>query len=194
MKILIDPGHGGFDPGACANGMRECDFVMEAARYLMQYLRVKGHSVYLTRSADYALGNDKGDDLEARCDVERDCGPDLFLSLHCNAVLSQAANGFEVWTSIGKTRADLFAEHLVNAFHKVFPLRRLRRDFADGDQDKERTPAQKDLYVLANTRCPAVLVEMGFLTNPEEASWLRDNQLAIVKALAEGVDKIAEVV
>lgn len=173
--------------------MRECDFVLEVARYLMNYLGVKGHSAYLTRPADMALGNDKSADLAARCKMEHDCAPDLFLSIHCNAVTSTEAHGFEVWTSIGETRADVYAEHFVNEFHKAFPLRALRRDFADGDQDKERTPAQKDLYVLANTDCPAVLVELGFLTNEEEARWLRGNQIAIVQALAHGVDRIAEV-
>lgn len=187
MKILIDPGHGGFDPGACANGMREADYVLEASRYLMNYLRVKGHQAHLTRSADYALGNDKAGDLAERCETERKCAPDLFLSIHCNAAATAAANGFEVWTSFGKTTADKYAETLMNAFHAAFPLRPLRRDFSDGDQDKE-----SNFYVLKHTRCPAVLVELGFLTNAAEARWLRGNQIAIVQALAAGIDKIAE--
>lgn len=189
MNVLLDPGHGGFDPGACANGMRECDYVLEAARYLMNYLRVKGHFAHMTRGADAALGNDKAADLAMRCQIEHSWKPDLFLSLHCNAVGNQIAKGFEVWTSIGETKADRYAEHIVNEFHRAFPLRLLRRDFADGDQDKE-----SNFYVLKNTHCPALLVELGFLTNAEEAAWLKANQIQIVKALAAGIDKIAEVV
>lgn len=193
MKILIDPGHGLPDPGACANGMREADYVLEAARYLMHYLHSVGHEAHMTRGTENALAFRKETDLEMRCEMEHSWRPDLFLSLHCNAVANPTAHGFEVWTSIGETRSDLYAEHFVNEFHRAFPARALRRDFADGDQDKERRPEQKDLYVLAGTKGPAVLVELGFLTNPEEAAWLRLNQLAIVKALAAGVEKIAEV-
>lgn len=193
MKILIDPGHGLPDPGACANGMREADYVLTVARYLMHYLQSVGHEAHLTRGTENALAFKKENDLALRCEIEHNWRPDLFLSLHCNAATGVAAHGFEVWTSVGETLSDRYAEHLVNEFHRAFPLRLLRRDFADGDQDKERRPDQKDLYVLAGTKGPAVLVELGFLTHVEEAQWLRDNQLAIVKALAAGIEKIAEV-
>jgi N-acetylmuramoyl-L-alanine amidase len=80
-----------------------------------------------------------------------------------------------VWTSPGQTLADQAAECLINAFSAAFPRRLLRRDFSDGDQDKE-----SNFRVLTGTLGPAVLVELGFLTNPEEAAWLKSKQLAIV--------------
>lgn len=183
MNILIDPGHGLPDPGACANGLREADYVLEVGRTLMHYLRTLGHYAHLTRATDNALKTDKGADLKERCAIEHSWRPDLFVSLHCNAATTMAAAGFEVWTSVGETKSDRAAEQLINAFHRAFPCRRLRRDFSDGDQDKE-----SDFYVLRNTRGPAVLVEFGFLTNAEEAAWLKANQIQIVKALAAGIE------
>jgi N-acetylmuramoyl-L-alanine amidase len=186
VNILIDAGHGLPDPGACSNGMREADYVMEVARYLMHYLQSVGHRAHLTRNSEAGLAFAKGTDLAERCKVEHNWRPDLFVSLHCNAAASGAARGFEVWTSVGETKSDQAAELIINEFHKAFPDRVLRRDFSDGDQDKE-----SDFCVLAGTLGPAVLVELGFLTNAEEARWLRENQLAIVKALAAGVEAFA---
>ena len=183
MNILIDPGHGGLDQGACANGMREASYVLATAHYLKDYLWAAGHVAHLTRAGDHALGPDKKTDLAARCAIEQSWKPDLFLSLHCNAFIETGAHGFEVWTSPGQTRSDLAAECIINAFSKAFPDRVLRRDFADGDQDKEAK-----FYVLTGTKGPAVLVELGFLTNKNEAIWLNEKQIEIVKALAAGVD------
>ena len=188
MNILIDPGHGLPDPGACANGIREADYVLATAHYLKNYLCAAGHVAHLTRAGDHALGPDKRSDLAARCAIEQSWKPDLFLSLHCNAFIETGAHGFEVWTSKGETRSDIAAECFINAFSKAFPDRVLRRDFSDGDGDKERGLEQKDLYVLANTKGPAVLVELGFLSNKNEAIWLNEKQIEIVKALAAGVD------
>lgn len=182
MKVLIDPGHGGSDPGACANGLREADIALNVSRLLVTLLRQKGVEVRLTRDGDNALGPTKGHDLEARCQIERTWGPDLFVSIHCNAAMADTARGFEVWTSVGQTRSDRAAEHIVNAFHTAFPYRLLRRDLSDGDQDKE-----SNFYVLRCTDGPAVLVELGFLTHAEEAAWVRDNQVPTAQALSRGI-------
>lgn len=182
MKVLIDPGHGGSDPGARANGMREADYTLAAGRMLMTVLRQRGYEAHLTRDCDVDLAHDKAGDLERRCQIERQTRPALFVSLHCNAAMGDAAHGFEVFTSPGQTRSDLAAEYLVNAFAVAFPDRLIRRDLSDGDQDKEAK-----FRVLTGTVGPAVLVEMGFLTNTEEATWLRINQTRIVTALADGI-------
>lgn len=187
MKVLIDPGHGGWDPGACANGMRECDYVLAIGRYLMTYLITKGHEVHMTRSTDHALAAGKSADLEERCKIERTWRPDLFVSLHCNAALATAAVGFEVWTSPGQTMSDVAAEKILESFAAAFPQRMIRRDMSDGDGDKE-----SKFRVLTGTDGPAVLVEAGFLTNAAEAEWLRQNQIGIVKALAVGIEAFAE--
>lgn len=192
MNVLIDPGHGGPDPGACANGMREADYTLSAGMLLMQCLISLGHQAHMTRAADHALAETKAGDLAERCAMEHRWRPDLYVSLHCNAAESELAYGFEVWTSLGETRSDLAAEKVINEFHKAFPARMIRRDWTDGDQDKERTPAQKDLFVLVETKGPAVLVEMGFLTNADEAAWMRNNQPAIVRALAAGIVAFGE--
>jgi N-acetylmuramoyl-L-alanine amidase len=153
----------------------------------MAYLRTDGHLAHLTRDTDQALAGDKGSDLEERCRIERTWRPGLTVSIHCNAAMAATARGFEVFTSVGETRSDAAAECIINEFHKAFPLRPIRRDFADGDQDKEAR-----FRVLTGTFGPAVLVELGFLTNAEENDWLKMNQIKIVRALTAGIDAFAQ--
>lgn len=185
MKILIDPGHGGKFQGAGANGISEADYTLKTAAMLASYLRAAGHDVSLTRSDNSNLGETLAEDLEVRCCIERKIRPDLFLSIHCNAAESTKAEGFEVWTSPGQTDADKAAEKILNEFSKAFPSRRLRRDVSDGDSDKEAK-----FRVLTGTLGPAVLVELGFLTNKDEARWLMSNRQPIAKALSDGITRL----
>lgn len=185
--ILIDPGHGGPDPGACANGLREADITLTAGKLLMALLRQRGHTAYLTRDTDTALAHDKAGDLEERCEMERKLRPALTVSLHCNAAENGAAKGFEVWTSPGQTRSDQAAELIVGAFATQFPGRLIRRDLSDGDADKEAK-----FRVLTGTHGPAVLVEFGFLTNPVEAQWIKGELPRICQAMAVGIESFVE--
>lgn len=186
MNLLIDPGHGGQDPGACAHGLREADYVLAAGRMLMEEMRRRRHVAHLTRDNDDALGYNKNADLTERCRMERSWKPGLFVSLHCNAAMSTGANGFEVWTSPGQTRSDVAAEEIVEAFARHYPGRLIRRDLTDGDSDKE-----SKFRVLTGTLGAAVLVEMGFITNAVDAAWLKQNLVGIVKALADGIEAFA---
>jgi len=183
MKILVDPGHGGKFPGACANGLRECDLTLAQALLLVTVLKQRRHEVHMTRDGDNNLSDERGADLAERCRIANLWRPDLIVSLHCNAALADTARGFEVWTSPGQTLSDHAAERIVTAFNKAFPTRLIRRDMSDGDQDKE-----SKFTVLVDTDDPAVLVEIGFLSNAEEAGWVANNRNGIAMALADGVD------
>ena len=110
MKICVDPGHGGSDPGAVGNGgqdsgavgptgLREADAVLWMSRFVSHGLMEAGHVTLLTRNADEFRT------LGERCEVANDRGMDLFLSIHANANANRQAHGFEVWTSPGWTPA-----------------------------------------------------------------------------------------
>jgi len=181
-RILIDPGHGGADPGAVHDGVRECDINLHVARRLYGAVEAAGMAARLTRHADYGVA------LADRCQIERLTNADLFISLHCNSFSSPGVRGLEVFTSPGETQADVAADMICMALRDVFPASRLRTDACDGDLDKE-----SNFYVLKNTACPAVLVEMGFLSNPAERIWLQnqDIQDLIATALCDGLKGFA---
>jgi N-acetylmuramoyl-L-alanine amidase len=176
--VLIDPGHGGQDPGAVAYGVREADINLAVAAFLSRSLRAAGVAALFTRSSDKTLS------LQRRAEIEHGLKPTLFISLHCNAAASQTANGIEIFTTPGQTAADAAATAILESVQSFFPQARYRTDMSDGDPDKEER-----FFVLTKTRCPAVLLEMGFLTNPDEAAWLarRETQMQMAQAIAKGI-------
>jgi len=179
LTVLIDPGHGGKDPGAvAADGTREADIALSVGLMVAGILHALGCNAQLTRIGDTYPS------LSDRCRIEHDLEPDCFISLHCNAAYNREANGIEVWTTPGDTAADPLARELFVSLNRSFGTRRFRSDYSDGDPDKE-----SKLYVLQHTHCPAVLVEMGFISNEAECAWLQDreNQRRIALAVVDGV-------
>jgi len=163
MKICLDPGHGGSDPGAIGpTGLNESYATLQIAKYVRRGLLDSGYDVICTRSSDKAVG------LGERCRIANTNHADLLLSVHCNA-FSLDAHGYEIWTSIGQTAADPIAEALFESIGAAFPKLTPRFDKTDGDSDKEAS-----FKVLVGTDMPAVLVEYAFISNPVEEEWLRD--------------------
>jgi N-acetylmuramoyl-L-alanine amidase len=158
MRLLIDPGHGGHDPGAIGpGGARESDIVLAVSLMIAGAIGMNDdHQCHLTRYRDDFL------ELDSRCEIANGWA-DIFVSIHCNAADSPSASGFEVWTSPGTTDADHIATSLWEALRSGFPEMRARLDNSDGDPDKESR-----FRVLVGTNMPAVLVELGFISNPEE--------------------------
>lgn len=181
MKIMLDPGHGGHDSGAVGQGnMKESDVVLGVAQQLAALLTWKGHEVQLTR------WDNTFRELQQRCDIARDFNSGVFISLHCNAADSPDASGFEVWTDPEPDEADELAGRIWYSFRSTFPDMKGRADFSDGDPDKE-----SKFYVLVHTHCPAVLVELAFISNREDADRLRSAvwRNAAVAALALAVEE-----
>lgn len=100
----------------------------------------------------------------------------LYISVHNNA---GGGKGTEVFTSIGQTKSDKFAEEIINAITEVFPKRPMRLDTKDGDKDKE-----ENFYVLKNTSMPAVLIEYGFFDNREDYNFISNPTNIDLLALA----------
>jgi len=180
MKIYVDPGHGGTDPGACGKTQREKNVTLEVARSLRDRLEEMGHTVLLSRYSDADVP------LSSRTCKANEWEAEVYLSIHCNGAANHQAHGFEVWTSVGLTEADALASHILEAWRFRFPSVRLRQDWADGDGDKE-----SQFWVLAKSRMPAVLVELGFITNPNFEEQTENPQMiqAWARALAEGIGR-----
>ncbi len=177
--IVIDPGHGGSDPG-CVNralGVRECDVTLAISLYLADVLRAQGWNVVLTRETDrdvtYA-GSPDMMELQARSEIANRINADLFMSIHCNASVGSGANG----TSIHWWKAEdyEFAQSLEFVLGSTIGLGQkglIRDRFA----------------VLRYANMPSVLVETAFLTNPSEGAKLADPefQKLIATQLAGGL-------
>lgn len=176
MYVCINAGHDRlFDSGAVGlNGLREADVTYDAMLLVAQYLENAGIAT-LTVQAD---------DLEYVCRVANSENVDLFISLHCNAAENRQARGFEVWTSRGETKADLLATEVINCVEEVFPDLYIRKDYSDGDPDKEA-----GFYVLNRTEAPAILIEMAFISNPEEEELLSNYWFisSMAKEIARGI-------
>ncbi|WP_018250303.1 N-acetylmuramoyl-L-alanine amidase family protein [Orenia marismortui] len=171
MKIIIDPGHGGKDPGASGQFSNEKDVALQISRMLYTILKDNGHNTRLTREDDsYPKWEDR-----VKSTVE-----DLFVSIHCNACGNYEVEGIETlhYSEAGKRLAELIQKNL------KYQTGRIDRGV------KER----KDLYVLKKTKCPAVLVETGFISNPKEEISLNnaEYQYILASAIFEGIKDYLE--
>lgn len=184
LKITEDPGHGGRDSGAVGpSGLKEKDVTLNVCKHLAAYL-CPFAEVYMTRWIDKELGQSEVADLQARCDQANSVKADLFISIHCNSADNPAARGMEVYTLPGDGPSDKLAEEIIRVWEAAIPEVPVREDLADGDSDKEA-----NFYVLRKTAMPAVLVELGFLSNPEEEKLLADGifQAKCAEVIAGGV-------
>lgn len=165
MKIALDAGHGSTSKqkytGAAANGLIEDEVALDIVRRIGHHLRLAGVKTIFTRPDQEKTA------LSARgkMAVAEDC--DLFLSIHCNAG-PETANGVEAFVAEGDTRSDKIAEALVASVStKGMNCRGVKQDCQS---------QYKSLRVLRDTyrHMPAVLLEIGFLTNTRDARFLRD--------------------
>jgi N-acetylmuramoyl-L-alanine amidase len=137
--------------------LRESEVVLAVSLILREKFVTAGHVVTMTRVIESAIS------LKDRCFTSNAFDADLFISLHCNAAANRSASGIEVWTSTGRTKSDQWADAIMVELARAFPHENLRRDYTDGDADKESS----SLYVLKHTSAPAVLAELGFISHPE---------------------------
>jgi N-acetylmuramoyl-L-alanine amidase len=173
--IVIDPGHGGNDPGAMnqSAGLVESHLTLSIARRVQALLMRDGWRVTLTRDGDYEVGDPNGDDkqeLQARCDVANAAGARLFISIHINASVSSTPDGMTTYYWRPSDRA--FAQSIQQALVA-----------ATGDTDDG--VKRDNFYVIHHTVMPAVLVEAGYLSNSHDAALLE--QPAFLERIAEGI-------
>lgn len=151
--ICIDAGHGGTDPGAVGNSLKEKDITLKLAKKVGSFIKEQGIGVIYTRTADKYVA------LGERCRIANNNACDLFVSVHINSAVNTQAGGIE---TLCYTKNNL-AYYIQNEL--IAELKLSDRGV------KER----KDLYVLNSTDMQAVLVELGFISNKNEAELLKDN-------------------
>lgn len=216
-RIVIDAGHGGKDPGALgAQQMREANLVLSIARELRRELVVRGFEVVMTRDGDVFLP------LGERTDIANQRDADLFLSIHANAAKSNKLAGVETYLldtrydrqtarvaarENGTSVAQLSELHLLLASLKLGNneryasryanlvqsslIRRLRKSYDDTiDLGVKRGP----FLVLFQADMPAILVEVGFVSNAAEGRRMasRDFSRAAAEGIADGVSAYRE--
>jgi len=176
--ICIDPGHGGHDPGAIGpTGLRESEVVLDVANRIVSLLDERGHSVLMTRERDSFVG------LRERAKVANHASSRIFVSLHCNAFTDPDANGLEVWHWDGSRLGEMLAGHIQS-----------RLVDALGWRDRGVKPTHV-FQVLNHTRMPAVLVELGFLSSPDEEAQLSSDSVRqtiadeIVRAIEDYIEE-----
>ncbi len=171
--VVIDPGHGGPDPGAIGiGGIRETDVVLEVSKIVEQLLSEKGVKVRLTRKDEVDL------DLSPRVSFANSTDADIFVSIHANASRGKRRdiNGLETFYYRG-WKGRLLARRIQKQILRVSP----------GSPD--RGVKQGRYYVIKNTKMPAVLVEIGFLTGRIDARRLEKtaHRKRIAYAIAKGI-------
>lgn len=196
IRICVDPGHGGRDPGA-GRKWPEADVALQIGRLVAQEAERRGHTVILTRDADVDLGgtarNWKAADLAKRCAIANDFRADAFVSIHANSAAAGAANGAWTLHAAGSIRGAALAQ-------SIFDHLAMLHGIVDADPAPEVYPDgsawvnYRPLYVLRKTRAPAVIVETGFLTNLDDERDLTDPgvQALIAKTIVDGIDGWAD--
>ncbi|WP_041315615.1 N-acetylmuramoyl-L-alanine amidase [Heliomicrobium modesticaldum] len=176
MKVIIDPGHGGFDPGALGpTGLREADVNLAVAKRVANLLSPSVQAV-LTRDGDTSPGTDVNTDLQNRATVANGARADYFVSIHCNAADNAAANGTEVYCYKFGGKGEQLARTIARFLVPALGLR-------------DRGVKEANFYVLRQTVMPAVLIELAFITNRVEESLLRSPlfQAKAAEAIARGI-------
>lgn len=171
MKIVcIDPGHGGKDPGATTKtGIDEKDIALTVALKVGALLT--GYEIVYTRDEDVYVG------LSERALIANQAKAGLFVSVHCNSVDDESAHGMEVYHYTHASEASKSAARVI--YDKLLPVCGLRG----------RGVKAKDLAVLRETAMPAVLIELGFVSNPGDRAKLTDSawQDDAAKVIADGI-------
>ncbi len=215
--IVIDPGHGGKDPGAMDNGVKEKDVNLAVGLELQKALNARGYNALMTRANDVYLK------LQERTDIANNVKADLFVSVHVNALPNKKSmTGFEIYIMALPTDKDAMnlakienREYVegkgmdtANVDKRTEMLLHILGDMQQNNKISESTDfaaalynsgvmnnlpmrrvAQAPFFVLRGAGMPAVLLEIGFVTNAEESKLLTTQayQQRIAKAMSEGI-------
>jgi len=177
---LIDPGHGGHDPGAVYDGVREADLNLAIALRLKALwstgykpVPLKPVALYLTREEDRFVA------LAHRAEMANELGADLFVSIHCDASPRPEVSGFSVHHAPGAEGGEILARCLHGALVRALPGRR------------DRGIIPSSFLVLKRTAMPACLVECEFLSHAESRAWLQtpEAQNLLAEAVRQGLEE-----
>lgn len=172
--VIVDAGHGGFDGGAIAiDGTAEKDINLSIALKLQKLLELNGVRVIMTRTSDTAT-NDKGtkihskkvSDMQNRLLLMKENPQAVFVSIHLNKFTTSAASGAQTFYSPDFKSAKALAENIQKSIVSSLQPEN-RRSIKQGNSST---------YLLYNAKCPAVIVECGFLSNRQDLSNLKSDE------------------
>lgn len=179
--IVIDPGHGGIDPGAVGSGgIKEKEIVLQVSKRLEQLLKNAGAKVILTRESDIDLSTPgsgsllkrKREDLSKRVALANDNNASVFLSIHVNAFPSSRWRGAQTFYQKKDEDSKRLAECVQSELIKIM-------------KNTTRAAKASDFYTTRHTKMAGVIIEIGFISNPAEASLL--NKPAYQRKLAHAI-------
>ncbi len=160
--VVIDPGHGGNDPGKVGvSGVLEKEINLQIAKKLQALLEAEDVTVALTRDSDAGLykesdRNKKVADMRARCALIEELQPDLVISIHQNSYHEESVKGGQCFYHASSKEAEELAGLIQEQFGKIDAT------------NKRQVQANSSYYLLKKTSVPTVIVECGFLSNREE--------------------------
>jgi N-acetylmuramoyl-L-alanine amidase len=212
--IIIDPGHGGKDPGAIGQytdgentvNIQEKNIVLTVGQQVAEELRInyQDKDIILTRSTDEFISLEQRTIIANEIELKKNESI-IFVSIHANASLNSKARGFEVWYLPPEYRRELLDDSVIESEPQdVIPILNtmLEEEITVesillaqsiqtglksivGDIIEDRGLKEESWFVVRNTKMPAVLVELGFITNKEEVKILSDN--TYLKKISEGI-------
>lgn len=170
--IIIDAGHGGEDSGAVANGVLEKDVNLDIALKLRDFLVSSGYTVVMTRDSDISIYDNsaatisekKVSDLHNRLSIINGSADNILISIHQNKFEQSKYYGAQMFYSKNNPESQLLAES----------IRQSVTGLLQPENKRELKSADKTIYILNKATVPAVIVECGFLSNPDEAQKLSD--------------------
>ena len=187
--ILIDPGHGGIDGGAKSKaGTIEKDINLQISLKLRDNLEEKGYKVYMTRDEDeglYQKGNTikekKREDLNRRVEMKKETNCDIFVSIHQNMFPQSKCYGAQVWYASNENSYNL----------ATIVQESIKESVKDNNKRVAKPAAEAYLILRDKYEGASILVECGFLSNPDEEARLKsdEHQNLIVEGISNGIDK-----
>lgn len=181
--IVIDAGHGGADPGKVGvNGALEKDINLSIAGKLKKILETQGIEVKMVREEDKMLSdaseeNKKREDMKARVELINHSVPELVVSIHQNSYSDAGAKGAQVFYHAESVEGKAAAEIM-------------QKSLLEMDPDNHRqAKGNNDYYLLKHTEVPVIIVECGFLSNPQEAELLikEEYQNKLADVMSKGI-------
>lgn len=169
IKVWLDAGHGGKDPGAIGNGLQEKNITLPVTLEVGKILERYGITVGYSRKNDVYVS------LEDRANKANNFGADIFVSIHCNAFEKPSAHGVETYSHIGSVKGAKLAKSIHDEVIKAKLYTR------------NRGTKTANFAVLRLTKMPAALIEMAFITNLEDAQLLKTKQKEFATAIAKGI-------
>lgn len=187
--VVIDSGHGGIDPGkVSASGVYEKDINLAIALKLQKLLEKQKCQVIMTRTADQGLyeesaSNKKMSDMKKRIEIMNTCHPDLIISIHQNSFSDTTSKGAQVFYQASSESGKALAEQ----------MQAILKEQVDPDNSRQ-CKANNDYYLLQHTEATMIIIECGFMSNPQEAEALQteDYQNKLAAAITNGVMQYLE--